>query len=139
MPLITPQTAAELAAKSHEARRRNKELREQSDTEPQPIPQTEPIALDFAAQRLSRVRTQLDRIDALAAEETDPKQLKFLADAAGRLQEQERQLAGRPLPGTLKPSAKPPRRPEPMPEPTPAIQPVVVQPTPEQQSKPNTV
>jgi hypothetical protein len=50
-----------------------------------------------------RVREQLERLDRLASEEDDPKQLKALADATTRLSEQERLLAGRPLPGSRRP------------------------------------
>jgi hypothetical protein len=61
---------------------------------------------DFAGRRLKRVRDQLDRLDGIAAEETDPKRIKELADATTRLSEQERVLAGRPLPGSRRPAAE---------------------------------
>ena len=96
MPQFTADNAAEMGKRGAEARW-NK-------------PATEtPIAehsLDYTAIRLMRVRKQLDRLDELASEETDPKRCKEFADATSRLQEQERQLAGRPLPGTLKPSSR---------------------------------
>ena len=59
--------------------------------------------------------------------EEDPNKIDRLANAITRLSGLEREYAGRPLPGTLKPSAKPTRRPEALPEPMP-IQQVVVQP-----------
>lgn len=132
MALFTPETAADMAKRSWESRRLAEAERLKAEQEAAANPQPAPETLDFAKQRLIRVRTQLDRLDAMAAEELDTKRLKELADATSRLQEQERQLAGRPLPGTLKPSQAKQRRPEPMPEPTPAIQQVVVHPTPEQ-------
>jgi hypothetical protein len=55
------------------------------------------------------VREQLERLDALASIETDPKRLKELADASARLSAQEFDLAGRPKSGTTKPENKPKR------------------------------
>ena len=115
MPQFTAANAADMGKRGAEARW-NKPAIE--------TPIAEQPAIDYTTIRLMRVRKQLDRLDALASEETDPKRCKEFADATSRLQEQERQLAGRPLPGTLKPSARQPKRTEP-PEP---IQPVVVAP-----------
>jgi len=58
----------------------------------------------YPASRLSRVRAQLDRIDAMVINETDPKRLNDLACASMRLADQERKLAGRPDPGSYRPS-----------------------------------
>ena len=84
----------------------------------------------FTARRLSRVRDQLDRIDDLAADETDPKRLKELADATTRLAEQERILAGRPLPGSRRPTED--RAPRRQPRTEPAYPAPVVMPEPPQ-------
>ena len=54
--------------------------------------------------RLERVRLQLDRIDAMMLVEVEPALLDRLASAQARLSEQERILAGRPLPGSRKPA-----------------------------------
>ena len=54
--------------------------------------------------RLERVRLQLDRVDAMMLTEDDPQRLDRLASAQMRLSEQERILAGRPLPGSRKPA-----------------------------------
>ena len=62
-------------------------------------------ALDFAERRLMRVREQLEKLDDIAKNEKDTKRLKELADATTRLSEQERILAGRPLPGSRRPAS----------------------------------
>jgi hypothetical protein len=67
---------------------------------------------DYAGARLMRVRVQLDRLDELMLTESDPQKLDRLASAQARLSEQERVLAGRPLPGLRRPAKEaPPRRP----------------------------
>lgn len=58
----------------------------------------------YREKRLARVRKLLDRIDRLAMVETDPKKSNELAGAALRWSEQERKLAGRPDPGSYRPS-----------------------------------
>jgi hypothetical protein len=62
-----------------------------------------PATDDFSRARLACVRKQLNRIDDMMKTETDPAKLDKLASALSRLAEQERQLAGRPLPGSLRP------------------------------------
>lgn len=117
MPFITAENAAELARKSHEAKRAKAE-RVQAEVNEALKQQVATDSTDFISQRLSRVRAQLVRLDALASQEDDPKRIREYADATSRLQEQERQLAGRPLPGTLKPSSKPQTRAPAVPQPT---------------------
>lgn len=63
----------------------------------------------YVAERLARVRRQLDRIDELMLTEAAPPALDRLAAAQARVSEQERILAGRPLPGAHRPG--PQRRP----------------------------
>lgn len=107
MPLFTHENAATLGKQGALARW-SKPRPEPTPAIPAPIPL--PIAEpdnSFAGRRLMRVREQLERLDRLASEEDDPKQLKALADATTRLSEQERLLAGRPLPGSRRPSADP--------------------------------
>ena len=62
----------------------------------------------YLEKQLSRIRKQLDRLDAMAMRETDPLKLDRLAAAAWRVSERERKLAGRPDPGHLRPG--PPKR-----------------------------
>jgi len=106
MPRFTAANAREMAARAHTARlQRLASGRLAGETFPQP-PQ---VGLDEAAgsyviKRLSRVRAHLDRIDALLAEESDPKRLKELAEASHKLAEQERVLDNRPLPGSRRPA-----------------------------------
>jgi hypothetical protein len=111
MPKIyfTSLTARLASAKGHEAKR----LRKANSTTaailaavPPPPPPDMPDV--YLAQRLTRVRAQLDRIDAMLLVESNPQHLDRLAAACARLSEVERQLAGRPAPGAYRPSA--PRR-----------------------------
>jgi len=124
MLIADSQTARELAAKSHEARRRNKALREQADNESQPEPQLP--AQSYVDTRLIRVRAQIDMLSDMLESEQDPQKIDRLANAITRLSGLEREYANRPLPGTLKPSSKPsqsrPRTIEPtaIPQPAPA-------------------
>lgn len=52
----------------------------------------------FVGRRLERVRRQLDRVDAMLAEETDPARIDKLCAASSKLEEQERRLSDRSLP-----------------------------------------
>ena len=65
----------------------------------------------YEAKTLMRVRLQLDKVyEAFMSEvrsgKPDAGKLDRLACAQARLGEQERQLAGRPMPGSLKPTGK---------------------------------
>jgi hypothetical protein len=109
MSQFTPANARENAAKAHEARKRNEELRQQAAlAEPQIAatpPANCPPGADFVTERLPRVRKQLERLDHLMKQETDPAKLDRLAAALYRLSEQERIMSGRPLPGSYKPES----------------------------------
>ncbi len=114
MPLFTAATARENAAKSHEARRANSLAVKEARAAQRQLPQSESAlaagdrALDtFASKRLTRVRKQLDKLDRMIDEESDPAKLDRLASAQARLAEQERQLADRPLPGSKRPAQEP--------------------------------
>ena len=80
-----------------------------AETFPQ-TPQTGPLEPPdaYVARRLARVRVQLDRLDTMLLAENDAQKLDRLASAQLRVSEQERILAGRPLPGSFKPSHKKP-------------------------------
>jgi TolA-binding protein len=109
-----PVRARLASAAGVEARKRNRAYRL---AHPPALPPKDPVnpvaqaqtqpgpAITFVERRLARVREQLDRLDELFKAATEPKAIKELADATTRLQAQEQQLAGRPGPGTLKPSA----------------------------------
>ena len=129
MLIADSQTARELAAKSHEARRRNKELRELAELEEQNkalmVPQTS--SESYVDKRLTRVRAQIDMLSDMLEAEQDPQKIDRLANAITRLSGLEREYANRPLPGTLKPSSKPTQtRPRTV-EPTAIPQPQTVQ------------
>lgn len=62
---------------------------------------------DYPIERMVRVRKQLNRIDEMMLTEENPQAIDRLAAAAARLSEQERILAGRPLPGSHRPTKAP--------------------------------
>jgi hypothetical protein len=113
--LFTKETAAEMARRSHApgSARFLQPVETPQPPQPTPPPAIVPATLaeiptqDFIGLRLSRVRAQLDRLDALLAATTDTKAIKELADATKRLQDQERELSGRPLPGSRRPAPEP--------------------------------
>jgi hypothetical protein len=115
---FTPENARLMALRSAESRRRKKaaeQLRQAEEQERIRQAAQNPLPSDaYVAQRLARVRAQLDRIDGMLLLELDPQRLDRLAAAAARLSEVERTLAGRPAPGAYRPSA-PRRRAEPGP------------------------
>ena len=114
MPLFNPITAA-IAGRKGALVRWTPKPEPPPPVIPLPIapPMAKPVTdqIDsFTFQRLMRVRAQIERIDALLADEDEPKQLKELADALTRLADQERILAGRPLPGSRRPEKDKPAR-----------------------------
>ncbi len=120
-----PEIAAEMQRRSMEVRRRRIEEMELAAKEQEvadKLAAAEAAKLKgYAGKQLVRVRVQLDRLDALMAAEVDPNKLDRLASAIAKLSQLERELDGRPLPGSLKPSNKPDRRQShalPEPEPT---------------------
>lgn len=110
MAVISAANAREMAAKSHAARRLRAAQADQRANTPPLTPQ---IADAFLAERLVRVRKQLDKLDSLIEEERDPNRLDRLASAQSRLSEQKRIMSGRPLPGSRRP-ARERTRPAPM-------------------------
>lgn len=69
------------------------------------------LALDpYVKSRLIRVREQLEKIDSMMAEETDPQRLDRLASAQARLSVQEFALANRPMPGSRRPGRETPTK-----------------------------
>jgi hypothetical protein len=82
-------------------------------------------SIEFESKLLARVRSQLELLNALLLTELsksrpDAQAIDRLAAAQSRLTEQERIGAGRPMPGSLKPSqAKPARSRVIMPDPAP--------------------
>jgi hypothetical protein len=110
---FTPQNARENAVKALASRKANYlAAKEALKGESQPQTATAlaaetPVTDDFTLRSLSRVRYQLERLDGMMKTETDPARLDRLAAAFGKLSEVERQLAGRPMPGSLKPVAAP--------------------------------
>ena len=111
MPLFNAANARENAAKALAARLANRERQHNLErrlteltAKVTALTPLRPEELSgYAQNRLARVRKQLDRLDELMQQETDPARLDRLASAQFRLSEQERILANRPLPGSRKP------------------------------------
>jgi hypothetical protein len=113
MGRFTAANARENAAKSHAARRlrlaNGKPAAESFPQTPQVGPQE--AANAYVSARLSRVRVQLDLVDKRITEQANAKTvdgqvLNWLCSAQERLAEQERILAGRPLPGSRRPASE---------------------------------
>ena len=124
--LFTPETASEMARRSH--------LPTSARFQPKPIPanivvQThlQPHPADEYTERRIRVtREQIRLLDKQLETCDEAKDLKAIVDAIYRLSDLERQLSGRPLPGTLKPERAVKRtvvwsEPEPVATPQPVV------------------
>jgi len=123
-PMITAETAASLAAKSHEARRRNKLAKEQAvPAIVAPAIAAQVATDDYAEKTKIRVRIILDDTFKRFENEDDANKIDRLASALSKLAELDRQLSGRPLPGTLKPTSKPVKRMAQSFEPSPQFEP----------------
>lgn len=110
MPVFTVETA-HIAAQASVAARR---LKAERPMIPAIAPLSAPLPTvdDYTRLRLVCVRAQLGQVDrAILAEagkdHPDGQRLNWLAQAQDRLADQERVLAGRPLPGSRRPSAEP--------------------------------
>lgn len=64
---------------------------------------------EYARERLLRTREQLRQLDEELENCTNPKDIKALCDSIKALAEVERILAGRPLPGSHRPTRNPKR------------------------------
>lgn len=108
--MITPENAREFQRLGVMRRKQNQ--RELAEKELQAaIALIAPVVPDdYIATKLVRVRQHLARMDDLLESERDPHAIDRLASAMSKLSEIERILAGRPLPGSRKPSAEPRRR-----------------------------
>lgn len=97
MPLFTTETASEAAKRSHMP---------DSARFVRPIqPCNEPQENDtFRLTQLAITRAQIKNVNKLIGDEQDAVKLDRLASALSRLLEAERQLSGRPLPGSLRPT-----------------------------------
>ena len=88
--------------------------------------------MDYAEKTKLRVRGMLERACELFDHERDANKIDRLASAVAKLAELDRQLSGRPLPGTLRPVVKArekwsdielPKAPEPVLAPAPVLAP----------------
>lgn len=103
--LFTPETAAIAGRKGRESRiaalnaaREQAELLKQAVAIVRRTAATTTEVVDYRSIRLVRVRSHLDRLDAMMETETDPQRLSQLAQAMDKVAEQERLLAGRGAP-----------------------------------------
>jgi hypothetical protein len=140
MALFTPDNARDMSERGKVALARIRENRR--DLAGKVAALAEKIAelserpVDNVDARLVRVRKQLDMLNtamdnALAGGMPNPMTVRGLADSIARLSEVERILAGKPLPGSLKPSTRSPRSStttQREPEPADSTPPVVVPP-----------
>ena len=102
MALFTSENAAEMGARSQALRKqRLEELRLAANPVPLPADNS------YSERRLSRVRNQIESLSDMLDKEDDAQKLDRLASAIARLSEIERQLAGRPLPGSRRPREEP--------------------------------
>ncbi len=107
---FTPAIAADMARKSHEARRLNKAKRLDAMAIPtQPMGDAAQLN-PYVGLQLTRVRAQISRVNEMIDQEKDAQQLERLARALNVLSERERVLDGRPTPGQLRPAKEPPKR-----------------------------
>jgi hypothetical protein len=107
----TREQAALMTLRSAQARKERAAAKLLEPPKPQPVPELEP-ARDYEARRLHRTRAQLEILASLidremARRHPDPAKLDKFASALERLEEVERKMAGRPLPGSLKPGSAP--------------------------------
>jgi hypothetical protein len=104
---FTPANAKQFASKGgharHQAYLKEREILRSLTATAMALPRLEPDDA-FRQRRLERVRQQLNRLDEMAAKEKNPLTLDRLYSAIAKLAEQERILAGRPLPGSHRPS-----------------------------------
>lgn len=105
MPLFTPEVARMNAAKSAEVRRANAQAKRNGIT---PLASTDAA---YLRKRLARVRLQIEDMNKRLDAEQDPQAVQWIVNSIYRLTELERVIAGRPLPGQLKPVAARPARP----------------------------
>lgn len=105
---FTAENARLMALRSVEARKQRKDHPQPSAV--QPSADTLATLDDYQAKTIVRVRERMDKLLDLLEEEEDPNKLDRLASAFAKLQEEERKLAGRPLPGSHRPSSKPAKR-----------------------------
>ena len=111
MARFTAANAKEMAAKAHASRRQRLASGNPAAEAFPLMPEGGPheAANDYASRRLARVRVQLDLVDKRITEQANAKtldgqSLNWLCSAQERLAEQERILAGRPLPGSRRPA-----------------------------------
>jgi hypothetical protein len=94
--------AREMAAKSHAARRGRKSMRE---TPPQ-SPQADPQIDGYVGERLAHAREEIKRLCDLLAATKGAQDCERLSRAIACWSEIERKLAGRPDPGTYRPTQR---------------------------------
>lgn len=100
--LFTTENAREMSRLGAIARAKKRAERIARAQASEPIPNP---SEDYVKLRLACVRAQIGKLDKQILQTRDPQALNWLASAQAKLAEQERILAGRPLPGNLRPKA----------------------------------
>jgi hypothetical protein len=107
--LFTKETARAAALKSVLARSIARSIKAAAPLEPPPIVAkplpAEPPTDNYNAERMARVRQQLDKVDSMLLKAGDPQNIERLSRSAMSLSEQLRILQEKPLPGSRKPPA----------------------------------
>jgi hypothetical protein len=106
---ITKENWAQMQEKALAKRRENALKRLEKERQPEvQAPEVEkPIEKDETIQaQLKRVRAHIDRLDGLLEACDDAGEIDKLCRALSTLREDERKLAGRPLPGSFRPTSK---------------------------------
>jgi hypothetical protein len=113
MALFTAQLAAQAGKVSGQRRRERAEARKQARHNPQLtiVQNAVQTAYDpFVSSSLTRTREVLKKLYKRLEATEDPKEIELLSRAISALSKNEFALAGRPLPGSLRPSSKPDKR-----------------------------
>lgn len=104
MPLFTAENAKFFGQKSAEARKAKMERERQRTVQAAQNAAPAGVNADYVLTRLSRVREILDGIEEEVMRARDPVAKAKLAQSAKYFHEMEFHLAGRPLPGSLRPN-----------------------------------
>ena len=99
------ENARELAIKGNLARKRKREAELARLAQKDALADLEPEE-KHRLRRVARTREHIERLDRMLARCNEPKDLKAIADALAKMEEVERVLSNRPLPGSRRPKAE---------------------------------
>lgn len=102
---FSPEKARQAALKRHELERQRiaqSQVTPQTNSTEQPPQQKN----TFVSEQLAQVRAEMVRLQGLASKLKEPLDIERMNRAIGTLAERERILAGRPLPGSHRPTSR---------------------------------